>query len=153
MSQREMGHEPETIIAASVKVEGDLKSGGDVVIEGEVMGSLTTKGDLRVGEQASIDADVTAVNAHISGQLKGNLTVAEKLELSSSARISGDVNTKILIVESGATVNGLIVMGDSNESHGAKVIAKAKERVKETESETAIEKEKDKRTINAFFTG
>lgn len=148
-----MGHEPETIIAASVKVEGDLKSGGDVVIEGEVMGSLTTKGNLRVGDQASIDADVSAVNAHVSGQVKGNLTVAEKLELTASARISGDVHTKILIVESGATVNGHIVMGDATESHGAKVIAKAKERVKELDAEMTGEKEKDKRVLNAFFTG
>ena len=154
MSQREMGHEPETIIAASVILEGDFKSGGNIIVEGTVKGSVTTQGDLRVGEQARIDANVVAVNAHISGEVKGNINISEKLELTSTAKVSGDVQTKILIVESGATINGHIVMGEGEEIRAPKSSGKIKDRIKEIEPEAAVEeKEKERRTINAFFTG
>lgn len=104
-------HEPETIIAASVKVEGDFASQGNVLIEGVVEGSLRTERDLRVGERARIAADVHAVNAVIAGEIRGNLTVGERLELEATARVHGDVKTKVLIVASGATINGKISMG------------------------------------------
>lgn len=111
MPSREAGHEPETIIAASVKVEGDFASQGNVLIEGVVEGSLRTERDLRVGERARIDADVSAANATIAGEIRGNLNVAERLELEPTARVFGDVRTKILVVSSGASVNGKIAMG------------------------------------------
>lgn len=112
-AEREYGaHEPETVIAASVKVEGDFQSQGNVLIEGVVEGSLKTERDLRVGERARIAADVFAANATIAGEIRGNLTVTERLELESTARIHGDVRTKVLVVASGATMNGRLVMGD-----------------------------------------
>ncbi len=112
-SDREIGgaHEPETVIAASVKVEGDFQSQGNILIEGVVEGSLKTERDLRVGERARISADVVAANAVIAGEVRGNLVVNERLELEPTARIMGDVRTKVLVVASGATINGKIVMG------------------------------------------
>jgi cytoskeletal protein CcmA (bactofilin family) len=105
------GHEPETVIAASVKVEGDFASQGNVLIEGVVEGSLKTARDLRVGERARIAADVEAQNATVAGEIRGNLTVGERLELEASARVMGDVKTKILVVASGAIINGRVMMG------------------------------------------
>jgi cytoskeletal protein CcmA (bactofilin family) len=114
---REHGHEPETIIAASVKVEGDFASQGNVLIEGVVEGSLRTESDLRVGERARIAADVSAANAVVAGEIRGNLVVGERLELESTARVHGDVKTKILVVASGATINGKLQMGAEVTEH------------------------------------
>lgn len=113
MPNREVGgaHEPETVIAASVKLEGDFQSQGNVLIEGVVEGSLKTERDLRVGERARISADVYAANATVAGEVRGNLVVAERLELEPTARIHGDVRTKVLVVASGATINGKLSMG------------------------------------------
>ncbi len=105
------GHEPETVIAASVKVEGDFQSEGNVLIEGVVEGSLKTERDLRVGERARITADVSAANATVAGEVRGNLVVSERLELEPTARVYGDVRTKVLVVASGASINGKIAMG------------------------------------------
>lgn len=110
----------ETIIASSVKVEGDFSSQGNVLIEGTVEGKLHTAKDLRVGEKAKISADVSATNAVIAGEIRGNLVVAEKLELEPTARIMGDVRTKILLVAAGATVNGRIMMGAEAEAAAKK---------------------------------
>lgn len=139
MPNREGAHEPETVIAASVKLEGDFQSQGNVLIEGVVEGSLKTERDLRVGERARISADVFAANATIAGEVRGNVVVAERLELEPTARLHGDVRTKILVVASGATVNGKLAMGteapaaEERKPRAAKAEPAAKEEAKEEE--------------------
>jgi len=174
MSNRDVGREPETIISASVKVEGDFVSQGNVLIEGEVEGSLKTEKDLRVGEHARISADVAASSATVAGEVRGNIDVSGRLELEPTAKVYGDVKTVDLIVASGAVINGKIVMGngiesadDTKETKATKSAAKpkaakaAKEEVKQAveeldemiEEEAADEeKETTKKTVNAFFT-
>jgi len=115
---REPGNEAETIIAASVKVEGEFVSQGNVLIEGVVEGSLKTERNLRVGEKARIGADVSAASATVAGEVRGNMVVSEKLELEPTARVFGDIKTKILTVASGAQINGRIMMG--SEAQAAK---------------------------------
>lgn len=100
----------ETIIAHGVRVEGEFVSQGNVIIEGEVQGTLQAAGDLRVGEEAKITADVTAANAFIAGELRGNLQVAGRLELAATSKIIGDVAADVLSVSAGAQINGKITM-------------------------------------------
>lgn len=112
MSAAMNGSPSDTIIAMGVKVEGDFVSEGNVIIEGEVLGSLKTAQDLQVGERARISADVVATNARISGEIHGNVAVREKLELTSTSRVSGDVYAKVLTIDAGAQLNGRVMMGD-----------------------------------------
>lgn len=107
---------PETIIGPSMKVEGDFVGEGDVIVEGEVRGTLKTKQDLKVGENAVIKADVEAVNALIAGTIEGNLAAHENLELTATAKVKGDVSAKVLRIAAGANVNGTITMDESSTS-------------------------------------
>lgn len=133
-----LGHsEAETVIAPSVRVEGDFVSEGNIRIEGAVAGSVDTKSDLMVGTDAEITADVKARNSVISGTLHGNLTVSERLELTSTAHIYGDVNAQVLTVDAGATIEGKLSIGG-----GAKAAVVAKAEAARTESakeEEAVE--------------
>lgn len=106
-----VAHETETVIAPSVRVEGDFVSEGNVRIEGEVKGSISTERDLIVGEAAKITAGVQARNAVIAGELHGNLRVFDRLELASTARIYGDIQSKVLSVAPGAMMKGQLVIG------------------------------------------
>lgn len=103
----------ETIIGPSVHVQGDLSSQGNVHIEGTVTGTVTTSGNLTVGEGAQISANVQAANAYIAGRVKGNLAVAERLELAATSRVTGDVATKVLVVADGALLDGRCQMKNS----------------------------------------
>jgi len=96
----------ETIIGVSVKVEGDFKSDGDVLVQGIVNGSLKTKGNLKVEEGAKIKANVEAANANVRGEITGNITIKGSLELGESANVAGDIITKILSIEPGAVLHG-----------------------------------------------
>ena len=96
----------ETIIGATVKVEGDFTSEGNVLVQGVVNGSLRTSGNLRVDKGAKIKANVEAQNAVVGGEIKGNVTIKENLELGGSAAVEGDIITKILSIEPGAVLHG-----------------------------------------------
>lgn len=110
------GNGGETIIAHGVRLDGDLTAEGDLVIEGEVHGTVKTAGDLRVGEQAMVEADVEAGNATIAGEVRGNILIHGKLELYPSSKLTGDVATSILAVGPGSQVNGSIAMGGSEKT-------------------------------------
>jgi cytoskeletal protein CcmA (bactofilin family) len=100
----------ETIIARGVRVEGDFQSEGNVVIEGEFTGTVKTAGDLRVGADAVIKADVSARSATVAGMIHGNVQIANRLELMESAKVTGDVRCEVLTVSPGAALNGNLAM-------------------------------------------
>lgn len=104
--------EVETVIGPSVKVDGNFRGEGNVTVDGVVQGSLKTKHDLRIGSTAKVKAEVEALNLHLSGEIKGNVKILEKAVLTSSARIFGNLETKILSVEEGAVINGKCIMSD-----------------------------------------
>ena len=121
----------ETIIAQGVRVEGEFIAEGDVIIEGELRGTITTAGDLRIGDNALVEADIKARNAVISGSVRGTLQVENKLDLLATSKITGDVMAEIMSVESGAVVNGTIRMGHEVEAAAAPRRRKASEEVAE----------------------
>lgn len=101
----------ETIIAQGVKVEGDFTSSGDVLIDGEVSGTIQTTASLRIGDAARICADISAGSAVIAGRIQGNVRITDRLELLESSVVQGDVECRTLSVAPGATINGRLTMG------------------------------------------
>jgi len=99
------------LIGAGTAVEGDIKSNGDIRIDGAVTGNIISKSKVVVGATGSIDGNVTSQNADVSGSIKGKLTVNELLFLKSSANIQGDIVTGKLVVEVGASFTGTCNMG------------------------------------------
>ena len=102
--------EAETIIGASVKVKGNFHGQGNIIIEGEVEGSIKTNKYLLVGSGAKITATVEAGEAKISGKINGNISIKGYLEISSGANITGDIDAAELSIERGAVVNGKCTM-------------------------------------------
>lgn len=100
-----------TVIANGVRVEGDFSSQGDVVIEGEVHGNVTISGTLTIGSQARLKADVSAEQATIAGTVDGNLIVGSHVDVKATAKINGDLTCETIAVESGATLNGKMLIG------------------------------------------
>jgi len=110
----------ETIIGHTVKLEGDFVGDGDVIVEGIVNGNIATNKFLRVGENAQINAEISAQNAFISGEVNGNLKISNKLEVTSTAKIKGDIEAAQISIETGAIFNGKCQMSsatiEANES-------------------------------------
>lgn len=99
------------LIGAGTVIEGDIKSAGDLRIDGTVYGNVYSKAKVVVGSTGIIEGDVNSQNADFSGTVKGKINVSELAFLKSSARIIGDIVTGKLVVEVGATFTGSCNMG------------------------------------------
>ena len=72
---------------------------------------MKTGNRLRVGDKAKIKASIEAKDSSISGEVTGNIKIKGFLELTTTARITGDVEAGMLSIEKGAQINGRISMG------------------------------------------
>jgi len=106
----------ETIIGPSVRVEGDFISEHDIIIDGQVVGNISTSNNLRIGKGAIVKAKIDAKNAYISGKVVGNVSVKEKLKITESASIKGNISAKILEIEQGASLIGQCKVEPKNDS-------------------------------------
>src|SRR2546428_546380 len=87
------------LIGAGTVVEGDIKSNGDIRIDGTVYGAVISKAKVVVGSRGMIEGDVTSQNADVSGGIRGKTTVTELFFLKSTANMIGDIVTGKLVVE------------------------------------------------------
>jgi cytoskeletal protein CcmA (bactofilin family) len=94
-------------------IRGDIKTQGDLRIDGTLIGTIDTKGKLVLGESGVIEGEVTCQNALIAGKLKAKITVSELLSLKASAELTGDIITNKLSIEPGANFTGSCSMGAS----------------------------------------
>lgn len=98
------------IIGAGTVIEGDIKSDGDVRIDGTLNGSLNIKGKLVLGTTGMIDGEISCQNADISGTISGKIKVAELLSLKTTSKLTGDITTNKLSIEPGANFSGSCAM-------------------------------------------
>lgn len=104
--------ESETIVGVDVTLTGNMKSDGDIQINGKVKGKVDTKNDIFLGEQSIVDGSIKAKNVVITGTVIGNVQTSEDLEISPTGKVFGDLITKNLIVKKGAIFSGKSVMGE-----------------------------------------
>lgn len=123
------------IIGAGTIINGDVTSNGDIRIDGTVKGTVVSKAKVVIGQSSTIDGDIEAQNADISGKVNGKLSVAQTLLLKNSALINGDIIVNKLVIESGAEFNGKCSMLSSQ-----RVSSRNKEKVQNARtSEKAVE--------------
>lgn len=102
----------ETIVSTSMRIEGELKSNGNIRIDGVISGKVHTSQDLLVGPNAQIDADVIASNAVIAGTVNGNINIKGTLQLMDSAKVVGNISCAKLSIQEGAYFSGSSKMSE-----------------------------------------
>lgn len=100
----------ETIVGTTVKLKGTLRSDGDITIDGSVNGEIKTKGTVNIGPNANIIASVKAKRITVAGIIQGNVEATERLTISETGRIYGDVTANILSISPGAVFTGKSMM-------------------------------------------
>lgn len=99
------------LIGNGTSIVGDITSGGDVRIDGILKGNIIIQGKFVLGASGVIEGNITSVNADLSGEVRGTVTISEVLSLKGTAKISGDIITSKLIIEPGALFTGTCNMG------------------------------------------
>ena len=99
------------LLGAGTVITGEIKANGDIRIDGNLTGSVISKGKVVIGPTGIVDGDVICQNADVSGKINGNITVAELLVLKQTSNLSGEIKTNKLSIEPGANFSGTCSMG------------------------------------------
>ncbi len=100
-----------TTLGADTTFKGHLKFDKGACLLGKFEGEISSKGELIVAEGAKINAEVQVDNIRIDGEFRGNLTAANKVHLSASGRVEGDIHASRLEVAEGAVLIGQCTVG------------------------------------------
>jgi len=95
-----------TVLGESARIEGKLTIGDSIQIECEVVGEMNVEGSLVIGEKGMVRADVKTVDALIQGRYEGKMVATGNVEITSTGRVSGNIETDSLMISKGALFNG-----------------------------------------------
>jgi cytoskeletal protein CcmA (bactofilin family) len=107
-----------TTIAADTVWHGTLRSTASVRIEGAFEGEIDTEQDLRIEADARVEANVRAASIVVAGQLNGQITCRERLEVLPTGRVSGQIDAGRFIVHEGAFLGGQVRMQPHGSASG-----------------------------------
>lgn len=99
----------ETVVGPTTNFKGTVQNDGGLRVDGVFEGAVETGGNLIVGEEAKVMADVVAYNVSVAGSVKGNVK-ANRVEILSTGRVWGNVTVKSFLVDEGGFVRGEIIM-------------------------------------------
>ncbi len=91
-------------------IKGNITSKGDLRVDGRIEGKLNTDGKLIVGQLGTVDGELNTNYTEVDGILDIKKIDTITLKLNASAKLTGEIEVRNLIVESGAKVNGTITM-------------------------------------------
>ncbi len=117
---------PASILSADLHITGNLKTTGDINVEGTVEGDIRAH-LLTIGESATIKGEVVADDVVINGRIVGRVR-GLKVRLTSTARVEGDIIHKTIAIESGAHFEGSVQRQDDplNSGSSGKSVGAAK---------------------------
>jgi cytoskeletal protein CcmA (bactofilin family) len=93
-------------LGVNTEFEGKLSFTGAVRVDGRFKGEIITKGTLIVGELAVIESEIHASHIIVNGEIRGNVTAEKRMEIHASGRVSGNIQTPVLVIDEGVVFNG-----------------------------------------------
>jgi len=101
-----------SIIAAGMRISGDIESGGVIKIDGRVDGSVVGARQILLGRGGAIHGNVEADEVVIGGDVFGSVRATNRLELQGTATVQGNIDTKSIVVMEGAQITGNVRMSE-----------------------------------------
>ena len=97
-----------TVLARDDVLSGRLqvKSGGQVL--GNFTGQIESDGDLLIGPEAHVEANIRSERVTISGFVRGNVIASSRLKITTTGRLEGDAKVGALVVQEGGVHLGVI---------------------------------------------
>jgi cytoskeletal protein CcmA (bactofilin family) len=108
---RASGGNTRNVLSSDVEIKGTVKFNDDLIVDGKIEGDIQSTGNLTVGENARLKAEIKTGTIVVYGKVHGNMTATERVELKSSAEVVGDIKTKTLTIEAGAIFVGKSTVG------------------------------------------
>ena len=98
-------------IGQSIHIKGELTGNEDLTIEGKVEGKVFLKDhNLTVGANGKIIAEIQAKTVMVLGEVTGNITADDKVEVAATGTMRGDIQAPRVVLADGAKFKGAIDM-------------------------------------------
>jgi len=100
----------DTVLSQDIGFSGTLSFEKPFLIRGTVSGDIDARGLLVVDEEAVVNAGIRTSRVVIRGFVKGNVVASEKVEITGSGRLEGDISAPEVSMEAGCVFNGCCSM-------------------------------------------
>ena len=114
-----------TLIEVGTLIKGEIIFDNELFVMGEVEGDLNSDSDLAklvVSKTGKVQGEIRVPNVVVNGTIVGNVRASEKLEISGTARIFGDLHYSTIEIRGGSLITGRLVAEqvklDSDEEKG-----------------------------------
>jgi cytoskeletal protein CcmA (bactofilin family) len=99
------------VIGPGIVIDGDISGSENLVIEGKVKGRIHLSAhEVTVGQSGEVNADISAKIIRVAGKIKGDLSGKEKVIISSTGNVHGNIVAPRMLLEDGAVFKGSIDM-------------------------------------------
>lgn len=93
-------------IHEGTEIEGKITFTGTVLLNGRVRGEIVSSDTLVVGERGVVNATIHATVVELSGEVVGNISASDRIELHPNCRVYGDIEAPVVIIDEGALLEG-----------------------------------------------
>lgn len=100
----------DTVLGPATSIRGTLKTAGHVRLEGVFEGQVEAGGNVIVGPDARVVADIVGHDVVVHGAVCGNVTATGRLDISHTGRVWGDVTAASLVIDEGGLLHGQSTM-------------------------------------------
>ena len=94
------------ILSRGVSIKGSVKFLGELVIDGEVEGTIDSPGKLCISEHGQIKGEIRAKSVKVQGNVEGDIFASDRCELQAGCVLQGDIEAPRLVVDENAAFCG-----------------------------------------------
>ena len=109
------------MVGEGISITGDVNANSNLKVEGRIEGrSVTSSQDVEVSESGVIKASITAKVVRIAGAVAGDISGSEKVVISKSGRVQGNIVAPRVQLDDGALFRGSIDMNPAEPAQAKK---------------------------------
>jgi len=105
--------EYDALIGSQVMIRGDVIFGGRLYVDGHIEGNVVAEEGanavLTLSEQGHIEGEIRASVVVLSGRLEGDVHASEKIELTPTSRVTGNIHYQVVEMSAGSQLNGRLI--------------------------------------------
>ena len=104
-------------LGSDSEFEGRLTFQGTIRIDGTYKGNIAVDGTLIVGPTGKVEAEISASNMIISGEVTGNMTAKKNIEVQVTGKVYGNMVSPTVTIHEGAIFQGHCHTGENRDNH------------------------------------
>ncbi|MEN6479199.1 MAG: polymer-forming cytoskeletal protein [Anaerolineales bacterium] len=109
----------DNVLGAETRFKGNIIADGNIRIDGLYEGRIETAGNVIIGPEARVLADIVATVVQVWGAVQGNVMTRGRLEILPTGRVFGNLRVASLLIDEGGIFRGECIMGaDEEQSRG-----------------------------------